>query len=450
MRRGQPHTRIGTALRQADLGSDALSRFSPYVGELETIACGEQNLTTAEWAQAFATSLNGEPNRILRECVGISDQREIGAFFTGCSLAGQVVSTLGIPKRSDELFFDPTCGTGDLLLAVAKKLPLGKTTEETLSHWGRWLGGSDLYEEFVRAAKARLVLLARKLTGYQNLAAPVELSEVFPLIRNADFFSDQTISSRADVLVMNPPFGQINAPTDCGWGKGRVNAAAVFLDTAIRSAKPDTRILAILPDVLRSGNRYIKWRIQLGELCRVNDITRCGVFDRWTDVHVFVLDLKVSDAAQSTSKAWQPDIRESRETVGDRFEVRVGPVIPHRHKNEGTEHRYIHARSVPAWGTKKRISERRRFEGTVFAPPFVVIRRTSRPGDKSRAVGTIILGKGKVAVENHLIVLLPNDGTQKSCEAVIARLQSKRTDNFLDRVIRCRHLTTSAVAAVPW
>lgn len=51
----------------------------------------------------------------------------------------------------------------------------------------------------------------------------------------------------------------------------------------------------------------------------------------------------------------------------------------------------------------------RQLAGTVFAPPFVAVRRTSGPRDRSRA-----------------------------------------TDAWLNRRIRCRHLTTSAVAGIPW
>lgn len=86
----------------------------------------------------------------------------------------------------------------------------------------------------------------------------------------------------------------------------------------------------------------------------------------------------------------------------------------------------------------------------VFRPPFVAIRRTSGPRDRSRAVATIVRGRRAVAVENHVIVCLPEDGSIERCRALLARLRSSRTDDWLNRRIRCRRLTTSAVAGVPW
>lgn len=72
------------------------------------------------------------------------------------------------------------------------------------------------------------------------------------------------------------------------------------------------------------------------------------------------------------------------------------------------------------------------------------------PRDRHRAVATIVLGRRAVAVENHVIVCLPGDGTIERCRALLARLHSGNTDGWLNRRIRCRHLTTSAVAGIPW
>ena len=80
----------------------------------------------------------------------------------------------------------------------------------------------------------------------------------------------------------------------------------------------------------------------------------------------------------------------------------------------------------------------------------MVVRRTSRPGDKYRAVGTVIRGHGLVAVENHLLVLRPKDRTVASCDRLLAVLKDAAANEFLDRRIRCRHLTVSALRDLPW
>jgi Pyridine nucleotide-disulphide oxidoreductase len=83
---------------------------------------------------------------------------------------------------------------------------------------------------------------------------------------------------------------------------------------------------------------------------------------------------------------------------------RSSKLVSYRDPRLGPWHPFIHARGIPAWEVVSSISDHRRFKGRTFVPPFVVVRRTSRPGDKHRAVGTIISGRSSVAVENHLIV----------------------------------------------
>ena len=65
-------------------------------------------------------------------------------------------------------------------------------------------------------------------------------------------------------------------------------------------------------------------------------------------------------------------------------------------------------------------------------------------------VATLVLGSRSVAIENHLVVFLPRDGTVESCRQLMLRLRSSRTDAWLNARLRCRHLTTSALAEMPW
>ena len=85
-----------------------------------------------------------------------------------------------------------------------------------------------------------------------------------------------------------------------------------------------------------------------------------------------------------------------------------------------------------------------------FRPPFVMVRRTSRPRDRFRAAGTIIAGKQDVAVENHLLVLMPKDRTLRSCRALLKVLQHPGSSDWLNRRICCRHLTVSSLRELPW
>ena len=202
-------------------------------------------------------------------------------------------------------------------------------------------------------------------------------------------------------------------------------------------------------DVLRSGSRYERWRNMISTLGAIRRERPLGLFDQWADVDVYLLDLLKTREQKGGGVGISISARKLG-GVGRRFAVHVGPVVPHRHEEIGPEVRYIHARSLPAWGERKRIVEKRKFTGRLFGPPFVAVRRTSRPDGGKRAIATLVLGKGAVAVENHLMVLLPKDGTEDTCRALITRLQSSKTDNWLNRRLRCRHLTTSVLAEMPW
>ena len=129
--------------------------------------------------------------------------------------------------------------------------------------------------------------------------------------------------------------------------------------------------------------------------------------------------------------------------------MHVGPVVPHRDPELGPVHPYLHARSATPWQTITDIPEKRAYQGTVFQPPFVVVRRTSAPHDPHRAVGTVVFTEEKVAVENHLVVLVPKDGTLSSCDRLINSLRMKETDDWLNQRIRCRHLTIGVVKELP-
>jgi hypothetical protein len=97
-----------------------------------------------------------------------------------------------------------------------------------------------------------------------------------------------------------------------------------------------------------------------------------------------------------------------------------------------------------------KFSETRKHEGLVYKPPFVVIRRTSRPGHPYRATATVIAGKRRIAVENHLIVCEPKERTLKNCRALLRQLKTEAVNKFLNKRIRCRHLTVGAVMAIPF
>jgi hypothetical protein len=243
----------------------------------------------------------------------------------------------------------------------------------------------------------------------------------------------------------------VEAPADCAWTGGRITAAAFFVIAALERAKPGTELLAILPDVLRSGSFSAQWRRRVEELANVKLAKPYGIFDESADVDVFLLRATRGKINQPKKcYRWADAVSGKVKTIGDFFDVHVGRVVPHRDPKTGKMHPYIHPRCIPTWKVVRTFEETRRHEGKVYKPPFIVIRRTSRPGHRYRAAATIISGKKAVAVENHLIVCEPKNGSLTMCMKLMRKLKSEAVNKFLDERIRCRHLTVTSVAAIPF
>jgi hypothetical protein len=388
--------------------------------------------------------LNGVPYKAFRQSIALDVRRRSGTFFSSGPVAERLALKLRAVVKPGARVMDPTCGMGDLLLGYAAQLPLRRSLDGTLRAWGEQLAGLDTREELVALAKARLVLLARARGGFSEPIDSVE--PFFPLIQVGDALASNSAYSGVDGFLFNPPFGQVvDAKDALPWSTGRVNASAIFMATLLAAKRATAPIAAVLPEVLRCGTRYAAFRRHLVQNGVGGDYEPFGRFDAWTDVDVFLTLLTGSEAPL----LWPQPLAVSRLTVGERFAVRVGTVVPHRHAEAGPVRSYLCARTTPAWSDSYTPVTQRAFTGTVFDPPFVVVRRTSSPSDRHRAVGSVIIGSAPVAVENHLLVLKPTTGGVDVCQELLATLMSCETTAFLNKTIRCRHLTTAAVKAIP-
>ena len=433
--------------------SNEIKAFDEYVERMRSLLNGQTVAGHREWRRLALSSLDGEPGRELRRIVDTKALRDSGAFFTSRRMAQRVLSSLRNKLGEFSLIVDPTCGVGDLLLSMAWSLPLGRSVGDTCRAWGKRLAGYDKHEEFVNAAKLRLAILAAHRHNLPGVGECSSLVDHFRLISCADGLSESHLYNRADAIIMNPPFSIVDAPSECEWGAGGVNMAALFIDKVLHEVHPGTRVVGILPDVLRSGSRYSRWRQRVVDSAEILAVRQHGAFDRWADVDVFSMDFEKAKKHEPQKKrrvAWVPTTGRHRKSVSDFFEVHVGAVVPHRHKETGPTLPFIHARCLPKWRYIKTIHEVRRFAGTTFESPFVAVRRTSSPSDVNRAVGTIVTAPGLIAVENHLIVLRPKDGRLETCRQLIKVLRSEKTNRWLNRRIRCRHLTVPSLREVPW
>jgi len=432
--------------------AEAVSAFSSYCDEIQSILShiieiGKCNIND----QLLAGILNGKVSSELQRLLPNNVRKKAGLFFTSSLLAQKVATQLSPLLQNGCKVMDPACGAGNLLLACASYLPRGNSLEATLRIWSQHIFGFDLHEVFIRAARLRLTLLALCMhPGEHAVLRTIQADNVFDGLKVGDALSEFIIESDT-CIALNPPFGHIQTPSNCNWANGKLQIAAWFHEQLLLKTAAGVHTVAILPDVLRSGTRYHNWRKLTASLCSAMDIESVGPFDESTDVDVFILHA-VRGTHHEGLSGWPSHnfrLPQFQHIVSDFFDVHVGPVVPHRDKLEGPNYPYIHARTAPAWQTIDLIQEERRYLGRAFQAPFIVIHRTSSPNDKHRCVATIINETRSVAVENHLLVLLPHDKSIESCRKLVESLQLTETNDWINSRIRCRHLTVSAIKELP-
>ena len=432
--------------------SKAVAKFSEYSQEIRSAIshiAESQEINVKD--PLFQGILNGNAALALQHLIPLEIRKEAGLFFTNNTIAEKVANCLAPKLRAGFRILDPACGAGNLLLACARHLPTGGNLDETLALWSNLILGYDLHAEFVRAAQLRLALLS--LTFHQHewrRISSIKPHEVFSGLKPANALTQPPIEGNICVVV-NPPFGHTQAPSDCSWGTGRVQVAGVFLENLYYGLPEGVHLVAILPDVLRSGTRYQKWREKIASQCSSIRIELAGRFDSYTDVDVFIMHAVRGKGFSDECKWSNPDkpISKYNYTIADFFDICVGPVVPYRDPSSGSVYSYIHARTAPAWQIIDLISEKRGYGGKVFDSPFVVVHRTSSPNDKHRCVATIINSANPVAVENHLLILKPRDGSLESCKELLEVFKARYTDEWFNQRIRCRHLSVSALRELP-
>lgn len=428
--------------------------YSAYSSDLRRLADG---LRAVPWQAAQAdveSALNGQAGTRLRDLVPRAVRRAEGAYFTGSQVRARFDSLLSDGPG----FWDPACGAGDLLLAAAERLPLAANLRDTLDTWGASLRGGDLQPSFVEVAKLRLFLLAaarHRKRGDEIDQSSTEGIKAFRNIKVSNAHEAiQSTHSFQGSLVINPPFGSMQAPHDCQWASGSVSQAAVMTLSAIQKLAIEHQVVAVLPDVLRSGSRYARWREEIESTIQLDQVDLYGQFDEHTDVDVFLLSgRRRRRAKQRQGTLWWP-AADPMHTISEVFDVRVGTVVDNRDPHLGPASPFLTARDL---GESRELCapiRHRNFSGRLFTPPFVAIRRTSRPGLRSggfgRASGTIVTGSIPIAVDNHVIVLDPVNGSADDCERLLKVLESPETSLWLDQRIRCRHLTVGVVRSIPW
>ncbi len=426
----------------SDFSSDG-SSYKPFTEKVTSLL-----LSRAPCEKSIRYVLGGGALAASEELMSYSLRSQYGVFFTPEDITRCAVEHFRHEIASSASFYDPACGAGNLLLGVAKEYKLGRTLVETVRLWGEAFGGCDINPDFVEAAKLRLIFLAAYRHGLPEISAEL-LGDLVKLLSNFKVasFLEAGGSEEYDCILINPPFSHVSAEKDCEWAQGRTQLAAIFISKLIQLAKRKQCIFAILPDVLRSGTRYKKWR-ELIERSSQNGQSRVyGRFSKNVDVDVFFLSFNAGICCDEVAGIhWiaQRPWRENQVKLSDFYKVSVGPVVPFRLSGKGAAMSYITVKNCPP-NAEVTDGQSVVFDGRKIYPPFVVIRRTSNPSDRRRLIASLVLINGPVAVENHLLVVEPIGGGVKACRYLLERLQSPDITNQLNEAIRCRHLTTKAI-----
>lgn len=413
-----------------------MDSYSHFVSQLKKHLASHEVIPLNQWTKDSLRFVDGLAADELRRLISLENRRASGAFFTSSELGSQLFSDSQIEFGANCIIYDPAVGAGNLLIAAYNYVYKQACNVR--------LTGTDLHLQFIQAAKLRLEINALLTANSNTCTSPIiDLCVANGLEKNHYY-------SQATHIITNPPFNLIKGDESVHWGKGKLSAAAVFIDRIIRYIRPGTPIIAILPEVLRSGSRYEKWRAMVDENCTIQKINMLGQFDKYADIDVFsVVLIKKNESAKSPNgHIWSTHIRAKR-VVEDMFEVSVGNVVDNRDAREGVSRPFLISRGLVGWKVITKITHKRKFAGRSISGPFVVVKRTSRKGDRHRAVASIINVNSPIYVDNHLIVLKPKSGNIKDCFLLLEKLQTSNTDEWIDDQIRCRHLTVKIVARIP-
>lgn len=382
------------------------------------------------------------PYMLLRAHNKKNELRSLGVFFTGRRLGWRLIrraGTFDITRR----VYDPAAGAGDLLLTYADMMPVSSSLDETIKYWSSKIYATDVEISFIKLLKLRLFLLAALKVYGEVRIKDVDwycADHMFEHVCIGDF---RDFNFEVDLVLVNPPFNIVVPDTKYYWASGRVSNAAVFL-FELQKRYCNAIIAAILPDVMRSGSRYAKLRKELSQFAMDKDLP-IGRFDKFADVDVF---FAVNYPSSSNAQIEQRVV--AAKCLGDYYTVKVGSVVPHRDVLDGKECYYLTARNVASGKEIRRFKERIFSLRNPVRGPFIVIKRTSSPSDKVRCAASLILSKSLFHIENHLLLLLPNHNVSlQQSRALLRYLNGFEVSRFLNRAIRCRHLTVEVVKKIP-
>jgi hypothetical protein len=277
-------------------GERMMMDYQPYVehlNELVRALVQDDRSATTFNAEAVNEALNDGAPEALRSMVTLQDRRDAGAFFTGSRMADLAWAPLLPTIDESSIIVDPACGAGSLLIPPLRAL---LPSDDPLRVAGQ-LRGCDFESIFIEAARARLTLA---VASSQPSLERLDLGNLrFPGLQQGDALTQmERLLEGATHIALNPPYNEIIAPEGCTWASGEINHAALFTEVTVRHMPTYSRMVVILPKMLRRGPRYAKWREAIRQMADIDQVTPWGVHDSHTHVDVFLMYLTKRGAKQ--------------------------------------------------------------------------------------------------------------------------------------------------------
>ena len=432
----------------------------------------------------------------------------LGAHYTPPSLSARMADLIqetGFNWQSSRVL-EPACGTGALMLPVAKLIiknqPHSQDPAETLRHLREHLTGFEIDPFTAWIAQVFLDAEMSAIPGTERHDLPW-------LVETKDTIG-YSPTEQYDLVLANPPYRKVNlTPLQrARFGRsisGNPNICTLFADQALRLTAPGGVVALITPTSLLSGRTFRALRATLDEEAfplAVNFVSqRRNVFQNVLQEVVLTLYRKRTTpppaAVYSTTPAGLaglstavgtfrvPDNPEQpwlipREPAQDPlvhramqmkhrlidygYQVHTGPLVWNRHKDLLTQHEEPGSKPIiwswsilpnggfrfPVRNPKRPPYIRLSNTSSKLAThhPCILVKRTTAMEQDRRLVAaelppSFLAAHGSVVVENHINMLVPNRGKPKVSAATLTAVLNSRT---LDRIFRC--ITGSAAVSV--
>ena len=424
--------------------SEIIHSLENQLNELIESPGPQSKIEALEW-------LNGRTGSEISKSMPRIDRKNGDIFLTGAYRSGLLFRGWNSRLRVNPTILDPACGSGDLLLSAAKRLPVGPSPQSTLQLWGNCLVGWDLQPDLVKITKLRLGLLAVVRVN-EPVEGEIDVDAALPEIKQLDATIGFASQEKYDLIAMNPPFSAVRKIKIGAVKATKTTQAGWFLEKAVTALKPKGHLLALLPEVLRSGSSYERLREFVENELSISRIDLLDQFGSDADIHTFLIaGMKGNSFSKKTWKQANERIHKEQETLAGHCDVKTGSVVPHRDPEQFDLKPYLTSHDLSKTETlKTKDLPKRGFKGEGIRPPFVAIGRTSRPGDIPRINATIVTSGEAVLIENHVVAIQPHVNSREACEQLVERLHSTYVESHLDRRIRLRHLTIDAIRGIPW